>query len=110
MPHKHPSSASHKGKISGKSAGRSKSTARSELAPTSSLSDLEFDVISVLYHKAKALESYEKYLSDADTSPDIREVLEKIREEDAEHVRMLRGCIGDLDMSSGSESEEEIHA
>lgn len=106
MPHKQPQSRN----VSS-TKGQKKSGGRSESVSSSPLSDLEFDVVSVLYQKAKALEAYDKYLSDAEASPDVLEVLETIRKDDVRHVRMLRECIGDLGFSEGaSENEEEIEA
>ena len=45
-------------------------------SPQSPLDDLTYDVITVLQSKAKALEAYDKYLSDADDEDDANLRLE----------------------------------
>lgn len=56
----------------------------------SPVDDLTYDVITVLQNKAKALEAYDKYIADAEDVPELRELFEQMREQDHEHVRVLK--------------------
>jgi rubrerythrin len=57
-----------------------------------SISDLEFDLLSVLKNKAEAVQVYDTYIKDAqkaDSKPCV-DLLEKLRKEDMKHVEELR--------------------
>jgi hypothetical protein len=54
------------------------------------LDNLTFDLITILHEKSKALEAYDKYLRDAGNDQQLRQTLERIRDEDARHVQELQ--------------------
>lgn len=58
----------------------------------SPLDDLTYDVITVLQKKSKALEAYDKYISDADADDDdeLKELFNAMRRQDEEHVQVLK--------------------
>ena len=76
----------------------------------SPIDDLTFDVITVLQNKAKALEAYDKYLSDAEDEDDdeLKEVFTEMRKQDEEHVLVLKESLARrLDEDLGYSDEEE---
>lgn len=54
------------------------------------LDNLTFDLITVLHEKSKALEAYDKYLRDAQNDQQLRQVLERVRDDDQRHVQELQ--------------------
>ncbi|HEU4409785.1 MAG TPA: hypothetical protein VFS43_31320 [Polyangiaceae bacterium] len=60
---------------------------------TSPLDNLTYDLVTVLHEKCKGLEAYDKYLSDAQTNAEARQLLETIRQADVQHVQQLRDCL-----------------
>ncbi len=54
------------------------------------LDNLTFDLITVIYEKSKGLEAYERYIRDAQSDQQIRQVLEQIRNEDQQHIQQLQ--------------------
>ncbi|HIA52773.1 MAG TPA: hypothetical protein EYN91_11910 [Candidatus Melainabacteria bacterium] len=58
------------------------------------ISDMQFDVITVIQEKCKALQAYDKYLLDAQPCEELTAVLEKIRSADKEHVEELKQFLG----------------
>jgi hypothetical protein len=100
-------------KSQGGGGSKTKQGAGGTSTPLSPLSDLEFDLISVMYQKAKALDAYSKYLGDTGGSDDVRECLETIRNDDARHIRMLKECFAEVFSaieSQGGGDADEIHA
>ncbi len=59
----------------------------------SPIDDLTFDLVTVLHEKAEALEAYTKYLDDAEGDAEIRELFERIRQADMEHVQALKEAL-----------------
>jgi hypothetical protein len=59
----------------------------------SPLDNLTYDLVTVLHEKCKGLEAYDKYLSDAQSNSEARQLLEKIRQADTQHVQQLRDCL-----------------
>ena len=72
----------------------------------SPLDNVTYDVITVLHEKAKAMEHYEKYLQDVRGNEEVRKVFEEIRQQEAQQIEKLRGCLVDL-LVEDSQSEEE---
>lgn len=70
---------------------------------SSPLDNLTYDVVTVLHEKSKGLEAYDKYLADAKANPEARQLLERIRQADMQHVQQLRDCLSTL-LSGGSGS------
>jgi hypothetical protein len=64
------------------------------------LDNLTFDLITILHEKSKGLEAYDKYLRDTQSDQQLRQVLERIREEDQRHVQELsqhlQRCLGNV--------------
>lgn len=58
------------------------------------LSDLNFDVVTVVYEKSKALQAYDSYLRDTQANPELREIFEEIAKDDRRHVEMLKKYLG----------------
>ncbi len=54
------------------------------------LDNLTFDLITILHEKSKGLEAYDKYLRDAGSDQQLRQVLERIRDEDTRHINELQ--------------------
>lgn len=54
------------------------------------LDNLTFDLITILHEKSKGLEAYDKYLRDAQNDQQLREVLERIRQDDQRHINELQ--------------------
>jgi len=56
------------------------------------VSDLEYDLLSVLQSKLEALDAYEVYMDDADEAGDdeLRSLFEEIRTDDERHANRLR--------------------
>jgi rubrerythrin len=81
----------------------------------SPLDDLTFDILTVLQNKAKALEAYEKYLRDAEDDNELHGLFVRIRDQDAEHVRVLKEALvhrfdeefEDEDMEDYDDADEE---
>lgn len=53
------------------------------------LDNLTFDLITILHEKSKGLEAYDKYLRDAGNDQQLRQVFERIRDEDTRHIQEL---------------------
>lgn len=76
----------------------------------SPIDDLTYDVITVLQKKARALEAYDKYLSDADSEDDteLRDLFSSMRRQDEEDIQILKEVLARrLEDDLGYESEEE---
>lgn len=56
------------------------------------ISNLEYDLLTVLHEKSKAVKAYEAYIQDAKAigSQPCVELLQKIEQADAQHVQELR--------------------
>jgi rubrerythrin len=78
----------------------------------SPIDDLTYDVITVLQNKAKALEAYDKYLSDAEAEDDddLKELFSEMRRQDEEHVAVLKEALArrlDEDLGYATDAEDE---
>jgi hypothetical protein len=72
------------------------------------IDDLTYDLVTVLQHKARALEAYGKYLEDAESDGEIRELFERIRDSDLELVNELKEVLAHrLVPGSSHETMEE---
>ena len=60
------------------------------------LDDICYDLITVIHEKSKALEAYDKYLSDAQNDNEVRQLLEQIRQQDQQQVQQLSQHLGRL--------------
>lgn len=69
------------------------------LVPTDSgtaMDDTSYDLISILYHKAKAIQAYETYLKDVQSDNRLRQLLVQIRHEEQQHISQLKNHLGRL--------------
>ncbi|MBY0545707.1 MAG: hypothetical protein K2W95_00300 [Candidatus Obscuribacterales bacterium] len=60
------------------------------------LSDEAYDMVSLLYHKSKALQVYDKYLQDLRGDNQIRHLLLQIRSDEERHLEGLKNHLGRL--------------
>lgn len=75
---------------------------------SSPIDDLTYDVLTVLHHKAKGLEAYDKYIRDAEEDDELQEMFQALRRQDEENVRILTDALARrLDEELGFEAEEE---
>lgn len=58
------------------------------------ISDLQFDVITLVFEKSKALQAYDQYLTDSQANPELREIFEQIAMDDRKHIEKLRTYLG----------------
>lgn len=58
------------------------------------ISDLQFDVLTIMYEKSKALQAYDKYIRDAKDNSELSSALETIRQDDKKHVELLKQYLG----------------
>lgn len=58
------------------------------------LSDMQFDVVTLIYEKSKALQAYDKYLLDCQPCEELRSLVECIRNDDKKHVEKLKEALG----------------
>ena len=71
------------------------------------LSDLCYDLITVIHEKSKALEAYDKYMRDAQNDNEVRQLLEQIRQQDTQQVQQLQQHLGRLlGQQSGNTSSQ----
>lgn len=56
------------------------------------VSDLEYDWITVMHNKAKALQAYDEYMEDARqaNSQECVDLFVKLKEAEAEHIQEIR--------------------
>ena len=56
------------------------------------VSDLEYDWVTVLHEKGKAIEAYDKYIEDAKTanSQPCVELLESLKQSDSEQMQKIK--------------------
>ncbi len=69
------------------------------------LEDTSYDVISILYHKAKAINVYEKYLQDMHGETQLRHVLLQIRHDEQRHIEQLKNHLARLLAQKTASSE-----
>jgi hypothetical protein len=58
------------------------------------ISDLQFDIVTLIYEKSKALQAYDQYITDSKQNPQVMEIFERIKADDRKHVEMLRQFLG----------------
>lgn len=58
------------------------------------ISDQAFDVVTVVFEKSKALQAYDKYLSDCRENSELMSLLEEIKKDDRRHVERLKMYLG----------------
>lgn len=60
------------------------------------LDNLTFDMITLLYEKSKGLEAYDKYMRDAQASPECAQLLQQLRQQDEQAVQQLQQHVREL--------------
>lgn len=58
------------------------------------ISDIQFDVVTVVYEKSKALQAYDAYKRDTKANPKLLEIFEQIAADDRKHIEMLKNFLG----------------
>lgn len=58
------------------------------------ISDMQFDVVTLVYEKSKAMQAYDSYIRDAQANPELLKVMEEIRADDRKHIESLKGFLG----------------
>ena len=77
------------------------------------LDNLTYDLITIIYEKSKGLEAYDRYLKDAQGNPEIRELFEQFREQDAECVQQLQQQLANMlseGVTGGGETSRKASA
>lgn len=54
------------------------------------ISNMQFDVITVIAEKSKALQAYDRYLRDCKANPELLSVFETIKADDRKHIEELK--------------------
>ena len=63
--------------------------------------DIVYDLVSIQYHALKAASLYAKYVEDAEGHDDVRQFIEKVREEDAQRAQTCHQLLGKLTSARG---------
>jgi hypothetical protein len=58
------------------------------------ISDLQFDVVTIVYEKSKALQAYDAYKRDSKANSELMEIFEQIAADDRKHIEMLKNFLG----------------
>jgi hypothetical protein len=58
------------------------------------ISDLQFDVVTIVYEKSKALQAYDAYKRDSRANAELMEIFEQISADDRKHIEMLKNFLG----------------
>lgn len=58
------------------------------------ISDLQFDVVTLVFEKSKALQAYDKYLTDCQANDELLKIFEQIKTDDKKHIEMLKNFLG----------------
>lgn len=58
------------------------------------ISDLQFDVVALVFEKSKALQAYDKYLTDCKANEELLKIFEQIKADDKKHIEMLKNFLG----------------
>lgn len=58
------------------------------------ISDLQFDVVTLVFEKSKALQAYDKYLRDCQANDELKKIFEEISSDDRRHIEMLKDHLG----------------
>jgi len=58
------------------------------------ISDLQFDVVTLVYEKSKALQAYDLYIRDSQPNPELQAIIEQIAMDDRKHIQMLKDFLG----------------
>lgn len=53
-------------------------------------SNMQYDVISVIAEKSRALQAYDRYLRDCMPNPELVRVFERIKADDRKHIEELK--------------------
>ena len=58
------------------------------------ITDMQFDVVTLVYEKSKALQAYNNYIRDAQANAELQMIIEKIAHDDRKHIEMLKDWLG----------------
>jgi len=54
------------------------------------LDNLTYDLVTLLYEKSKGLEAFDKYMRDAQNNQEIGNLLQQMRQQDAQFIQQLQ--------------------
>ena len=57
------------------------------------MDNLTYDLITILHEKSKALEAFDKYFNDARGNERVKNLLERMRNQDRDFVEELQQCL-----------------
>jgi hypothetical protein len=60
------------------------------------LDNLTFDLITILYEKSKGLEAYQKYIKDAGSNQEVRQIFEQMVQQDQQAIQQLQQQLATL--------------
>lgn len=69
------------------------------------LDNLTYDLVTILYEKSKGLEAYNKYMQDAQSNPQISQLLQQLRQQDEQAVQQIQQHLGQLLSNQGGMSQ-----
>jgi hypothetical protein len=69
------------------------------------LDNLTFDLVTLAYEKSKGLEAFDKYIQDAQGNQQVRDLFERMRQQDEQCVQELSQFLGQ--MLSGQQSGQQ---
>ncbi|MBX9570246.1 MAG: hypothetical protein K2X77_15210 [Candidatus Obscuribacterales bacterium] len=58
------------------------------------ISDLQFDVVTLVCEKSKALQAYDKYMTDCQSNEELLKIFEEIKSDDKKHIEKLKNFLG----------------
>lgn len=103
LPDVEPGQAGSKDQEAMKKSGEKKSPNKSDIEGSAGpgkglgaypISDLQFDLVTIIYEKSKALQAYDHYLRDSKANPEINQLFEQIKQEDRHHIEQLSKFLG----------------
>jgi Mg/Co/Ni transporter MgtE len=66
------------------------------------IDNLTYDLITIIHEKSQALEAYDKYIQDAQSNPQVAQLLQQIRQQDQQTIQQLMQHLGQTMGSSSS--------
>lgn len=74
---------------------------RNSVAGNFPLDNLSYNLITLIHEKSKGLEAFDKYIRDAQSDNDLRQLFERIRQQDVDAIQQLQQHLGRAIKSSG---------
>lgn len=64
------------------------------------ISNLAYDLCTIIHEKAKGLEAYDTYMKDAQGNQEVTQILQQIRQQDTQFVQQLFQCVQKIQSGS----------